>query len=79
MDGQTSSFIYPHAPCHGDCSVQKIAINANMQEFATRAGYIAAFHSAGKLSTPDALAEIERLAAQLKDSAASLNFQGGCG
>lgn len=62
------NFIYPRSSYYGEFSPENLAFNANLQEFATRVSFIAGLHTGGKISTPDAYAQVKTLWHDLKRS-----------
>ena len=56
-------FLYPCSRYYGHPANQ--AFNANLQEFAQRAGIIASLETAGKITTSEAYSKIESLWEQL--------------
>jgi organic radical activating enzyme len=61
-------FLYPRANYHGDFSPQKLAFNANLQEFAQKVSYICALETNGKIPSAEAYKSIKKLWRQLKTS-----------
>ncbi len=61
-------FLFPKHPYHGTFTPEKLIFNANLQEFAQEAEYIAGLHSNGKISTEEAYQRLKRLWHKLKAS-----------
>jgi hypothetical protein len=61
-------FLYPRASYHGEFSPQKLAFNANVQEFAQKVSYICALETNGKVPSAEAYKSIKKLWRQLKTS-----------
>ena len=62
------NFLHPQASYRGDFSPQKLAFNANLQEFAQKVGYICALETNGKISSQEAYDRIRDLWHQLETS-----------
>jgi hypothetical protein len=69
---EQEDFLYPRSRFYGDFSPQQLTFNANLQEFATRVGYISGLQTGGKLSSDEAFEEIKSLYKQLKRSRKTL-------
>lgn len=69
---EKDEFFYPHSRYQGEARPQDLVFDANLQEFAQRAGMICALENGGKLSSTEAYAEIKKLWKQLKASKKSL-------
>jgi hypothetical protein len=69
------SFLYPHSHYHGQFTPAHLVFNANLQEFAQRAGIIASLETAGKLSAGEAYSKIELLWKQLTSSMQELGVE----
>ena len=63
---ELEQFLYPLSRSYGEFTPDHLLLNANLQEFAQRVGYLVALETGGKLSTEDAYAEIRKLWKQLK-------------
>jgi hypothetical protein len=63
---ELEQFLYPMSHFYGEFTSDRLLLNANLQEFAQRVGYLVALETGGKLSTEDAYAEIRKLWKQLK-------------
>lgn len=61
-------FLHPQSRYYGDFTPENLVFNANLQEFATKVGYISALETSGKLSPQEAFDQIQRLWKQLKAS-----------
>jgi len=55
-------------------SAEAVIFDANLQEFATKIGYICSLEQSGKISAPDAYDQIKKLYKQLKTSRKNLNI-----
>ncbi len=69
---QKDPYLFPRARYYGDFQPEKLAFNANLQEFAQRVAYICGLETGGKISSEDAYQEIRRMWKQLKHSKAEL-------
>ncbi len=67
-------FLYPRSRYYGQAKPQNLIFNANLQEFATRVGYITNLETSGKLSPEEAYAQIRALWKQLKRSKKELGI-----
>jgi hypothetical protein len=63
-----SSYLYSYARYRGKFSLQNLLFNANLQEFAQEASYIASLETAGKLSADAAYQQLEVLWEALQNS-----------
>ncbi|NEQ88425.1 MAG: hypothetical protein F6K26_53440 [Moorea sp. SIO2I5] len=70
----TSDFLYPHSPYHGDFKPENLVFNANLQEFAQKVNYICNLETAGKLAPEEAYQQIKQLWKHLKQSKKSLGI-----
>ena len=68
------SFLYPRSRYYGQFTPAQLVFNANLQEFAQRAGIIASLETAGKLSAIEAYSKIELLWNQLTSSIQELGI-----
>ena len=66
------SFFYPIGRYRGDFTPERLAFNANLQEFAQRVSLICGLETGGKISTRDAYNQIKDLWRQLKSSKKAL-------
>lgn len=71
-DFDKERFLNPRAPYRGEFSPQRLAFNANLQEFANRVNIICALETSGKISALDAYQEIKSLWKKLKESKENL-------
>lgn len=69
------SFLYQRRRYCGEFTPQGLVFNANLQEFATRVGYISNLQTLGKLSPEESYQQIENLWEQLKRSYSALKFE----
>ncbi|CAN1212052.1 hypothetical protein TUMEXPCC7403_17735 [Tumidithrix helvetica PCC 7403] len=65
-------FLNPRARFQGEFSLENLAFDANLQEFANRITIICALENGGKISPQDAYKQIKQLWADLKKSKKSL-------
>ena len=63
-----ADFLYPIGNYYGKFSPERLAFNANLQEFAQKASYLCALESNGKMTGEEAYKEIKKLWKQLKIS-----------
>jgi hypothetical protein len=68
------SFLYPRSRYYGQFTPAHLVFNANLQEFAQRAGIIASLETAGKVSAEEAYSQIELLWEQLTASKKALRI-----
>lgn len=61
-----SPFLFPYAQYRGKFTLQNLALNANLQEFAQKAAIISTLETAGKISPEAAYQQLARLWAQLQ-------------
>lgn len=66
------SFFYPRGSYHGDFSPERLAFDANLQEFAQRVAILCGLETGGKISQEAAYQEIKHLWKQLKRSKTEL-------
>ena len=69
---QMDDFLMPRSTYQGEFTPEKLAFNANLQEFAQRVGLICALETGGKVSTRDAYDDIKKLWKELKASKKNL-------
>jgi len=72
----TSDFLYPRARYRGQFTPERLAFNANLQEFAQRVTYISGLETNGKLPPEEAYQKIEHLWQQLEQSKNALGICG---
>lgn len=65
-------FLFPRSKYWGEFSPQRLAFNANLQEFAQRISFVCNLETGGKMSPLEAYEEIKHLWKQLKESKANL-------
>ncbi|NEO71915.1 hypothetical protein [Moorena sp. SIO3H5] len=70
----TSDFLYPHSPYHGQFKPENLVFNANLQEFAQKVNYICNLETAGKLPPEEAYQQIKQLWKDLKQSKKTLGI-----
>jgi hypothetical protein len=71
---EKSDFLYPRGRYYGDFTPQKLAFNANLQEFAQKVSYICNLETGGKISSIEAYEEIKKLWKDLKTSKKELQI-----
>lgn len=71
-ESEKDRFFYPIGRYRGDFSPQRLAFNANLQEFAQRIGIICSLETGGKISPEEAYDQIKALWKQLKASKSAL-------
>jgi hypothetical protein len=69
-------FLYARSRYHGQGKPEDLVFNANLQEFAQRAGYIANLHTGGKLSTEESYEHIRILWIQFEFACRQLKVPG---
>lgn len=74
MAQDLQDFLYPRRRYDGSFSLENLAFDANLQEFAQRVNYICNLENGGKLSPHEAYEEIKVLWKQLKASKKQLNI-----
>lgn len=62
------SFLYPRSNYRGQFSPEKLAFNANLQEFAQKVSFISGLETNGKLEPEQAYEQVKSLWKQLKQS-----------
>ncbi|MBP5972914.1 hypothetical protein HW132_09250 [Brasilonema sp. CT11] len=67
-------FLYQTRSYHGNFTPEALVFNANLQEFATRVGYISNLQTLGKLSPQDANQQITELWERLQRSYSGLGI-----
>ncbi|MEM9535598.1 MAG: hypothetical protein AAGA40_08000 [Cyanobacteria bacterium P01_E01_bin.45] len=60
--------MYPRARYRGEFTPEKLAFDANLQEFAQKIGVICALETGGKIPSLDAYTQIKQLWKELKKS-----------
>ncbi len=65
-------FLFPRSKYWGEFSPQRLAFNANLQEFAQRISFVCNLETGGKISPAEAYEQIKQLWKELKQSKASL-------
>ena len=66
-------FLYPQSRYYGSYTPENLVFNANLQELAHKVSIISALHTGGKLSSTQALEQVEDLWQQLAQSHEPLN------
>lgn len=74
MDESLQRFLHPRSRYYGQVKPEQLIFNANLQEFAQRVGYISGLHTGGRLSSNDAIEQIDHLWCQLKQSKQQLRI-----
>lgn len=67
-------FLYPANTYHGKFTPQNLAFNANLQEFASKIGYICALETSGKIPSEEAYLQIRALYEALAQSKVGLGI-----
>ncbi|MGD1853093.1 MAG: hypothetical protein ACFB2W_02480 [Leptolyngbyaceae cyanobacterium] len=62
----------PRAPYHGEFTPERMVINANLQEFASKVSLICNLETGGKITSEDAYSRIKKLWKELKASKKAL-------
>ncbi|HIK46308.1 MAG TPA: hypothetical protein IGR64_15720 [Leptolyngbyaceae cyanobacterium M65_K2018_010] len=65
-------FLFPRSKYWGEFTPQRLAFNANLQEFAQRVSFVCNLETGGKIQPLEAYEEIKRLWKDLKRSKANL-------
>lgn len=76
-DAQESSkqeFLYPRARYYGEFTPEKLAFNANLQEFGQRVSYLCSLETSGKITTLEAYKSVKQAWKELKDSKQGLGI-----
>lgn len=71
-----ADFLDPRSKYYGTFSPEKLAFNANLQEFTQKVGYICALETGGKLTSEEAYRRIKQEWKQLKKSKKGLHIDG---
>jgi len=71
-DAEKNNFLYPTGRYYGEFSIENVAFNANLQEFAQRVAVICNLETGGKLTSDQAYDEIKHLWKTLKASKKNL-------
>lgn len=71
---ELDQFLYPRSRYYGQFSPQKLAFNANLQEFSQRISFICALETGGKLLPGEAYTQIKQQWKKLKKSKKALNI-----
>jgi len=66
------NFLFPRSKYWGEFTPQRLAFNANLQEFAQRVSFVCNLETGGKMSAQEAYDEIKQLWKNLKQSKANL-------
>ena len=74
-DSNKDQFIYPKESYRGDFTLENIAFNANLQQFAQQVNIVCNLETNGKITQDDAYKQIKQLWRELKSSRKSLNIQ----
>jgi hypothetical protein len=69
-----NNFLYPQSRYYGVFTPEKLAFNANLQEFSHKISYISALQAGGKLSPEQAYEQVKYLWKQLKQSKKELRI-----
>ncbi|WP_298976432.1 hypothetical protein [uncultured Thermosynechococcus sp.] len=68
------AFLYPYTPYRGQVTLDALTFDAYLQKFAQQAGFIAALHTSGKLSTSEAYNQLANLWHQLSEAYAPVSL-----
>ncbi|HEY9906992.1 MAG TPA: hypothetical protein V6D18_05215 [Thermosynechococcaceae cyanobacterium] len=71
-DINKENFLYPTGRYRGEFTPERLAFNANLQEFAQRVSLLCGLETGGKLEPGEAYREIKRLWHELKESKRNL-------
>jgi hypothetical protein len=71
-DLEKENFFSPIGRYRGEFTPERLAFNANLQEFASRVSLLCGLETGGKIPPEDAYKEIKRLWNQLKESKKAL-------
>ena len=74
-DSSKDQFIYPKESYRGDFTIENMAFNANLQEFAQKVNIVCNLETNGKITSIDAYKQIKKLWRELKSSRKSLNIK----
>jgi len=67
-------FLYPRSKYYGQIQPANLVFNANLQEFALKAGYIANLETNGKISSEEAYCHLKDLWNQFEFASQQLNI-----
>lgn len=68
------NFLFPHSRYYGQFKPENLVFNANLQEFAQKAGYIVNLQTSGKITAEEAYRQIKTLWKKLKHSKKELGI-----
>lgn len=68
INNTKDEFLYPIGKYKGHFTPEKLAFNANLQEFAQQVSYICGLEANGKITSKQAYEKIKKLWKQLKQS-----------
>lgn len=71
---EKENFLYPRSRYYGQFKPENLVFNANLQEFAQRAGYIVNLQTSGKITSEEAYNQIKALWKKLKHSKKDLGI-----
>jgi isopropylmalate/homocitrate/citramalate synthase len=74
QDPHNNDYLSPRSRYYGSFSPEKLAFNANLQEFALRVNTVCSLETGGKITPDDAYYEIKKLWQQLATSYAALGI-----
>lgn len=75
MTNKKRQFLYPYSPYHGIAQPEYLWFNETLQQFAHRTSYICNLHTGGKISSEQALAQIQILWDAIEASQQALTVQ----
>ena len=68
------NFLFPRSRYYGQFNPENLIFNANLQEFAQKAGYIVNLQTSGKITSEEAYKQIKALWKKLKHSKKELGI-----
>lgn len=68
------NFLYPRSRYYGQFKPENLVFNANLQEFAQKAGYVVNLQTSGKITSEEAYRQIKILWKKLKHSKKELGI-----
>ena len=72
MKTDKEKFFYPRSTYRGEFTPERLAFNANLQEFAQRVSLICGLETGGKITPDEAYSQIKELWKSLKQSKQAL-------
>ena len=74
-DSDKENFLYPKNNYRGEFTLENMAFNANLQEFAQKVNIVCNLETNGKITSDEAYSRIKDLWRNLKSSRKSLNIR----